>query len=52
MANTPRKLNWSNQYAVIGSVLGVGTGILFGEVAAFAIIGYGLGLLFGYLHRK
>ena len=47
-----RKINWSNQYAIIGAVIGIGAGILFGEVAAFAVLGYGLGLLFGYLHRK
>lgn len=51
MARTTRKLNWSNQYAIIGAVLGVGTGLLFGNVAAFAILGYGLGMLFGYLQR-
>lgn len=47
-----RKINWSDQYAIIGAVIGIGVGILFGDVAAFAVLGYGLGLLFGYLHRR
>jgi hypothetical protein len=47
-----RKINWSNQYALIGAVIGIGIGIMFAEIAAFAVLGYGLGLLFGYIHRK
>jgi hypothetical protein len=47
-----RKLNWGDQYAIIGALIGVGVGILFQQEVAFTVLGYGVGLLAGYLFRK
>jgi H+/Cl- antiporter ClcA len=46
------KKNPSDKLVGIGLLLGVGIGLLVGEVAAFVLIGLALGMLAAYLMRK
>ena len=42
---------YRGQYVMIGAVIGVGVGMLIGNIPAYAVLGVGLGFLAGMIFK-